>query len=357
VKIGIYSPYLDTLSGGEKYMLLAAANLSLSSDVDVFWDDSSILSKAQSKLGIDLSKVKVVKNIFNSNISLFNRLLLTKKYDYIFFLSDGSLPLVSSKLIIHFQFPIKNKRLEVLDKIKIKRISEIICNSNFTKEFIDKEFKVSSKVIYPPTFFTKDLSNIDMTKKKNVILNIGRYERFENKTSFKKQEFLIDAFKKMVDKGFKSWELHLVISYFPKDKLFIEELKKSIKNYPIKILENISNEELQEEYAKAKIYWHASGFGEDLNLHPERAEHFGITTVESMANGAVPIVIKAGGQVEIVEEGISGFLWTDEEELMLKTVLLSQDSEKQKEISKAAVKRSLLFTSDIFCQKIKQIFR
>lgn len=357
MKIGIYSPYLDTLSGGEKYMLLAAACLSTSSNVEVFWDDASIAEKAEAKLGIDLSKVKFVNNIFNKNTSLFNRLLLTKKYDYIFVLSDGSLPLVSSNLVIHFQFPVKNKKLEVLDKIKLKRISKIICNSNFTKQFIDKKFKVNSDVIYPPTFFSKDQPKIDFKKKKNIILNIGRYERFENKTSFKKQEFLIDSFRKMIDKGFKGWELHLVISYFPKDKLYIEELRESIKNYPIKILENVPNQVLQEEYALAKIYWHASGFGEDLIINPERAEHFGITTVESMANGAVPIVINAGGQPEIVEEGVSGFLWSDEEELILKTILLTQDDEKLIELSNAAIKRSNAFVSDIFCDKIRGIFK
>ncbi len=338
-------------------MLLAAACLSISSDVEVFWDDASIVKRAEAKLGIDLSKVRIVKNIFNNKTSLFNRLLLTKKYDYIFVLSDGSLPLVSSSLIIHFQFPVKNKKLEVLDKIKLKRVNRIICNSNFTKQFIDKEFKINSDIIYPPTFFSKDQRKIDFNKKKNIILNIGRYERFENKTSFKKQEFLIDTFKKMVDKGFKGWELHLVISYFPKDKLYIEELKKIIKNYPIKILENVDNQVLQEEYALAKIYWHASGFGEDLIINPERAEHFGITTVESMANGDVPIVINAGGQPEIVEDGVNGFLWSDEEELMLKTILLTQDEEKLNEISKAAIKRSSAFVSDIFCDKIRGIFK
>ncbi len=356
MKIGIYSPYLDTLSGGEKYMLLAASFLSTFAEVEVFWDDSLILTKAEEKLGIDLKRVKVVKNIFTSETSLINRLFLTKKYDYIFALSDGSLPLVSSKLIVHFQFPIKNKKLDMLDKVKLKRISEIICNSNFTKQFIDKEFNVDSKVIYPPTFFTKDLIKVDLKEKENIVLNIGRYERLENNSSFKKQEFLIATFKKMVDKGFKGWKLHLVISYFSKDKLHIDEIKKSIKDYPIEILENVTNEKLQEEYAKAKIYWHASGYGEDLNINPERAEHFGITTVEAMANGAVPIVVGVGGQVEIVEDGISGFLWLDEEELMLKTILLSEDNGKFIEMSTAAQQRSKLFTSDIFCEKIKKVF-
>jgi glycosyltransferase involved in cell wall biosynthesis len=54
---------------------------------------------------------------------------------------------------------------------------------------------------------------------------------------------------------------------------------------------------------------------EDLERFPERAEHFGIATLEAMAFGCVPIVIRAGGQSEIVEDGRSGFLCSDTDEL------------------------------------------
>ena len=72
------------------------------------------------------------------------------------------------------------------------------------------------------------------------------------------------------------------------------------------------------EYKLAKIYWHASGFGEDLETHPEKAEHFGITTVEAMINGLVPIVIDAGGQKEIVVQDRWVFM-EDQKNYFLKT--------------------------------------
>ena len=48
------------------------------------------------------------------------------------------------------------------------------------------------------------------------------------------------------------------------------------------------------------------GHGE---TQPERFEHFGITTVEAMAYGCVPIVPALGGQLEIVGDGRNGRLW------------------------------------------------
>ena len=38
MRIGIYDPYLDTLSGGEKYMLSAASCLAKEHKVFIFWD-------------------------------------------------------------------------------------------------------------------------------------------------------------------------------------------------------------------------------------------------------------------------------------------------------------------------------
>ncbi|MBU4190339.1 MAG: glycosyltransferase, partial [Candidatus Thermoplasmatota archaeon] len=62
----------------------------------------------------------------------------------------------------------------------------------------------------------------------------------------------------------------------------------------------------------------AAGFGVDEEKEPEKVEHFGITTVEAAAAGCVPVVIRKGGQPEIVKEGINGLLWEKEEELIEK---------------------------------------
>ena len=64
-----------------------------------------------------------------------------------------------------------------------------------------------------------------------------------------------------------------------------------------------SGAELRDLYGRASIFWHAAGLGEDPERHPDRYEHFGITTVEAMSAGAVPVVIDAAGQAEIVEQG------------------------------------------------------
>jgi glycosyltransferase involved in cell wall biosynthesis len=353
VRIGIFDPYLDDLGGGEKYMMTIAERLSQNHSVDVFWDNESDLKSLLKRFSLDLSRVKLVPNIFSAKISLYKRLLETRKYDAIFFLSDGSLPLVlSKKLLVHIQQPLKTMQAgSVIDRLKIARVSCFFCNSEFTKSFIDKRFHIKTVVLYPPVAFSP--KNV---KKENIILHVGRF-RVQNvkNEDYKKQGIMIEAFKQMIDKGFKNWKFVLAVSVQEKDKQQFEEMKKNAAGFPIEFLVNKSNDELWDIYSRAKIYWHASGFGEDLEKNPEFAEHFGISTVEAMGAGVVPVVINAGGQREIVQDGINGFLWDTLEELIAKTLKLSGDNSLLNKLSDKAKETSKKFNKEKFCQEVNNL--
>lgn len=353
MKIGIFDPYLDSLSGGEKYMLTMAACLSSRHEVYIFWDDSSIKLKAKEKLGIELTKVKFTRNIFAQNIYFLSRFLATINYDYIIVLSDGSIPLIASKLIVHFQFPVEWVNVSFKTKIKFLRIAKIICNSQFTKSFIDRRFGVNSTIVYPPV----PLPKISKAKKENIILHVGRFGKTHEGKNFKKQDVMIEMFKKMVNGGLKDWQFTLVVGVRKEDEEEFDKLKEQVKGFPIELVKNPENKHLWQFYNKAKIYWHASGFEEDLQKHPERAEHFGISTVEAMGAGAVPVVIEAGGQREIVDDGENGFLWKTIEECMEKTERLVSDSRLWENLSKQAAKKAAIFGKTRFCEKIGELIR
>lgn len=357
MKIGIFTPYLNSLSGGEKYILTAAECLSSKHEVFIFWDkrfESEIKEKAFEKFGIKLSAVKFTNNIFDRGVSLFSRLFLSKAYDYIIFLSDGSIPFVLSNLIIHFQFPVEWVNAKSFKtKIKFSNIKNVICNSSFTKSYIDKKFAIKSAVLYPPTFIGKAKTN----QKEKIILHVGRFGTNIEGTNFKKQDVMIDVFKEIIQRGLKGWCFVLVVSFKKEDEDNLGKLKKKAQGLPVEFIENPNNSVLQTEYGRAQIYWHATGFGEDLIRHPERAEHFGIATVEAMGAGAVPVVINAGGQKEIVEDGKNGFLWDTLEELQEKTLRLVHDQNLWNRLSKESKKRAQIFSGKRFCEELKKIIR
>lgn len=354
MKIGIFSPYLDTPTGGEKYVLTAAACLSENNKVSVFWDFPEDIKKSEKVFGLDLSKVNVVKNIFSRKISLIQRLIQSRQYDVIMFLSDGSIPLLGCRLFVHFQHPVDWVKYDSLfSKFKIGRINKVICNSLFTKNYIDQQVGVKSVVLYPPV---SDLG-IGKEKKENTILTVGRYGPASGGTSFKKQEILIEAFKKMQKSGLKNWRFFIATSYKEENKAKVDELKKRSKGFDINFIENASWDKIVDINGKAKIYWHAAGYGEDLNLNPHMAEHFGISTVEAMSAGAVPIVYGAGGQKEIIEDKKNGYYWFTEKELMEKTSKVIENEELLIKMGKMAEERSRDFTGNRFCVELQKIFK
>jgi glycosyltransferase involved in cell wall biosynthesis len=355
VKIGIFDPYLDSLSGGEKYMLSIALCLTPEHDVFIFWDkekEITIKQTAFKKLGIDLSSIKFYRNIFSRNVSTISRFLESKKFDAIIYLSDGGIPIVGTKLFIHFQFPVEwvnGKSMKT--RIKLFFIKKIFCNSYFTKSFIDKKLNVKSDVLYPPI----DLHVVNNTKKENIILHVGRFDVNSQESNYKKQDVMINIFKKMVDAGLKNWNFRLIVSAKEKDKDKLNKLKKMSERYPIGIINNISNQKLWEYYSKAKIYWHATGYGEDLQKYPEKAEHFGISTVEAMGAGAVPVVFNAGGQKEIIEDGKNGYLCNSIEGFMSKTNTLIKNGDLLKKMSTESIKRADMFSGNRFCCELRTL--
>lgn len=352
MRIGIFTPYLDTLSGGEKYILSAAEILAKNNDVSLFWnpeEEGEIKEKTKNKLGIELKNIKFAPNIFSKKISFISRYLASRSYDRILFLSDGSIPLLRTKLFIHFQSPVEwVDASSFKTKLKIGRVSKFICNSLFTKGYIDKKFSVSSTILYPPV----KIGSPDLKKKEKIILNVGRYGIHHAGSSYKKQEAMVEAFK-MMSKDAKEWKLIFVVSVGSENDLV--DIRKQAEGFPIKFVVNPTNAVLWDLYEKAKIYWHAAGFGEDLEKHPDRAEHFGISTVEAMGMRAVPIVINVGGQKEIVESGKNGFLWNTLEELITYTQKTIHDSNIQDKLSEAARERAEFFSIERFEKELLKL--
>lgn len=352
---GIFDPYLDTLGGGERYAVTVAHCLAQKSwGVNIFWDDRKIQKKIRERFGLNLKGVNFVPNIFKK--PLFRRYQVLKKYDLIFYISDGSIPfLFARNNILHFQIPfhgVNGRRL--LNKIKSNKINEIVCNSQFTKRFIDEEYGIRSRVIYPPVA----VEEFKAAEKENLILSVGRFSQL---MQAKRQDVLIDGFKRMVKTdlsgSLKKWRLILAGgSDVGKDESF-GWLKREAKGLPIEIIENPPFGKLKELYAKAKIFWLATGFGANERKDPEKVEHFGIATIEAMAAGCVPVVIAKGGQKEIVSEAQDGLLWKSKKELVEKTLLLIKERKLWQELSKAAHKKAQVFSQERFCHELEKIIR
>ena len=387
-KAAIYDPYLDTLGGGERYCLTVAEILIKNGySVDIFWSgDKTLIEKAEKRFSLDLKELKMVPDIFgikpqNLNLlethddlskftnrvadpfrlkvklsSISKKIKNNRKYDVLFYLSDGSIPLLfGKKNYLHVQVPFVNHYdlpSRISRRLKSKLFTNIICNSQFTAKYQDQDVKNKVLVVYPPVDVDKFYAS---KSKENIILSVGR---FDNILNAKKQDVLVDAFRQLSQKSpIGNWKLVLAGGSLtdPEKNSFLQYLQKNAQNLPVEFMVNPPFNVLQELYSVAKIYWHAAGFEVDETVHPENTEHFGITVVEGMASGLVPVVVEQGGIPEIVDNGVSGFLWKTVDELVAKTQKLIDDPEILKLMSQQSLINCQQFSKSNFEKKLMGI--
>jgi glycosyltransferase involved in cell wall biosynthesis len=310
-KIAMYSPYLETYGGGERYFLQIASTLSKYHDVFIF-GDPKIREITFNILNLSLEKVNFIPATEITRRNFISRYFFTRGFNTFIFMTNGSTFFSgAARNFIIIQSPLHIPSDSLLTRMKMKS-TEIICYSEFMKEIIIARLKRPA-IVFPPCI---DLSvyRTAGTEKKNIILTVGRFFR---QLHAKKQEKLVEIFIKNYDRYFQGWRLVVAGGLRENSgKKLVQQLKEQVRGYPVEIVVNAPSRELTGLYRSARMYWHATGFGEDLENHPEMAEHFGITILEAMAAKAVPLAFNAGGVRDIIDHKKNGYLWNTEKELV-----------------------------------------
>ncbi|MDE7311749.1 MAG: glycosyltransferase family 4 protein [Eubacterium sp.] len=385
----ILNPYLSTLGGGEKAMGYFCRSLEeyfhydVNIDilvfntygVDVFAEDYIEIKDLNSQFGIQLKKTHIKK--LNLPISKSWKETVKNKY-FVEKVSRGYDIFVNfmflskhighaKKNIYHCFFPPKRYAMELrgrgralgilYDLMFLLRYDLYISNSQYTNHWLAEFWKLKrrSRVVYPPVFSEKEMKGRYLeAKKKNIILSVGR---FFVGTHSKKQLDMVRFFMEYSHK-LSGYEYHLVgsVSEREADQSYlkqVEALAREAGNIHIHV--NCKYGVLMELYQQAKIFWHATGYGIDENKEPEKMEHFGITTVEAMSYGAVPVVINKGGQKETVEEGVNGFRWDTKQECVEKTCRLMNDGILRKRMAQESVKRAANYSVEEFDRQNREV--
>jgi glycosyltransferase involved in cell wall biosynthesis len=223
----------------------------------------------------------------------------------------------------------------------------ILANSRYTQHWIERLWHRDSDVLNPP------VTLVPPGEKECLILSVGRF--FVPGTGHnKKQLEMVGAFRRLVEGGgAEGWEYHLVGGCGPEHRPYLDEIRSAAEGLPVTLHPEASGAELRDLYGRASIFWHAAGLGEDPDRHPDRFEHFGITTVEAMSAGAVPVVIDAAGQIEIVEQGLSGYRFAGVEGLVADTEMLIADPAWRATLAAAARARAETFGWDAFVGRVR----
>ncbi len=95
----------------------------------------------------------------------------------------------------------------------------------------------------------------------------------------------------------------------------------------------------------------------DILLMPSRSEGFGLTAIEGMARGCVPVVANIGGLPEVVTPG-SGLLHQSDsiDDISSKIISLAQNEIELMSLSSGAISRAQIFSSDVYFKKIRHLY-
>jgi glycosyltransferase involved in cell wall biosynthesis len=346
MKAGVYCSTFRYRGGGEKYLLSVAQALAGSGAVvEVCTEDAIAIAELRGRYNLDLRGValrRIEPHRFAAKPLLigwfppyrvYNHLredgriaAFSREYD-LFVNICTAIPMkcraARGALIIQFPFPEPQRPFDWRSHLASYGVK--LCYSQFAREWIDARWGVEATIVQPP------VEQFEPLEKQNIILNVGR---FFVEGHNKKQPVLIEAFRQLVHNGLLGWELHLAGSN--NDPVYLDRLRSQALGLPVMFHPDLPHHDLGALYGRAKLYWHATGFGEDARQHPERMEHFGMTTLEAMSAGAVPLVYNGGGQAEIIRDGDNGVIWNDPGELSEKTMSLLADQRLRRSMAESA---------------------
>lgn len=358
MKICLYSPYIPKhTGGGEKYILDVATALARKHMVSIavpqqHAGDASIVKKYEKFLNRSLDNVSFVPSPLGSTANFIQKLLWTRQFDVMYYLTDGSLFIsLAKKNILHIQFPLKLDKSSALEQFKLKKWQIKNTNSEFTKRVVESTWPTKIDLVHNPLVDVDEINNATaLVRKEKIILSVGRFFR---QLHSKRQDVLIDMFRQLIDKypqETSGWKLVFIGSV--EDEKYLSEIKRKKRNLPIEFYHDLDRKQLLQWYGKSSIYWHAAGFGVDQEESPEKVEHFGISTAEAMAAGCVPIVHGKGGQLEVVGDKLSNLLWLKERECLEKTKRVISDQGFMKKYQGLAKQEVKIFNRDTFEKKL-----
>ncbi|AEE15737.1 glycosyltransferase family 4 protein [Treponema brennaborense] len=304
---------------------------------------------------IEYVKSKEKRGRFDSFVFQRKLNFLTKQSDIFFYCSKGLMTGKAKHNVAVIHFPMERKtsfptykKIPFLKPLAVHTDKKFAAsydfflpNSEFTSYWFKEKWSVDDKkirILYPPVTMISGKKK----KEKNKILICSRIEQS------KKIEELIAAY--LSSEYLKEHCVLTVAGSAKKESAeYVESLKKIDSG--IRFILDPLRTEIEDLYAESFIFWHAKGFGES---DPYKMEHFGITTVEAMSAGCIPVVINKGGQPEIVSAQC-GFKWDTLQELVKYTESIYKNPDMADSFVRNSIKQSKRFSKETFMAELKNL--
>lgn len=234
-----------------------------------------------------------------------------------------------------------------------KTASELIVPTKKTYDLFKEKYQVDRNIHIIPTgielerFYTENIvpekleklkKKLKLTKNDFVGIFIGRLGQEKN------VKFLLDVMKELVP-DYPNFKF-LIVGDGPD----YDEYKKIIKDYKIDKNVIMTGKVAWEE---VPYYYHLS----DIFLTASHTETQGLTVIEAMASGVVPICIEDESFMIAVIDGLNGRIFNNEEECKNIIIELYKDQKLLKRLSNQAHINSDHFSSKYFAESVLDVYK
>lgn len=195
-----------------------------------------------------------------------------------------------------------------------------VCGTKWIKDFSNKIYSINNPII-PPTY---DMDCFD--QKENIILFVGQINHQ------KRVDIMIDAWK-IIKKQLSDWKFQIV-----GDGPLCDEMKMKVNHDMIEGVVFCGFQQPKKYYQKAKVFWMTSSY-----------EGWGMTLVEAMGNGCVPIGMNTYAAIhDIIDDGLNGFITpaNDLDTFVNKSLLLMRNDNSRAEMAYAALRKVWRFDAE-----------
>lgn len=220
-------------------------------------------------------------------------------------------------------------------KSLLEHSAVVLANSQFTKGCLDKVVDAETHVLHPPVE-AKAITRVARSagERRDTVLTISHIRRD------KRLELVPEIAKKVEEAEFR------VIGHIH-DVDYYGELLQATEDQGVEdrvsFETDLDRRGLLQSLMEAKVY-----------LHTMPYEHFGISIVEAMAAGLVPVVPRSGGPYADVlngDQGVYGYAYNNVEEAVDFIHRLLGDERLRTGICEKSINRSHVFDTSVFRAK------
>jgi len=217
----------------------------------------------------------------------------------------------------------------------------LLTNSKFVQGIIRKFLDRNSYVVYPPVNVQTFASNSFKDAKEGSIVAVV--------ASYSPKRHLEQV--PLIAKHSKHAKFVIMGKADEYSGSTFATLTEQMKNLHVEdritMLQNVPVEQFLETLSKAKVY-----------LHTMPQDHFGISVVEAMASGCVPVVHKSGGPwIDILDEqqGTYGFSYSTPAGAAKYIDMLVTHEDERSKISLRASKRASKYDKVVFMNRMVEV--